>query len=66
LFHDLVGKSLPTLFFDPGMDEEKFFYTLSELIISEKNINKWVFKLKYERFSRGLGFLETDSIKILK
>lgn len=40
---------------------------LTSTILQHKNVNKWVFKLGNDaKFSRGLAFFETDSLKILK
>lgn len=50
-----------------GTDQGKFYLELTKAILTNKTTNKWVFKIGgTARFSRGLAFLETDSLKILK
>jgi hypothetical protein len=34
--------------------------------VSNKDSDKWVLKLPNSTFSRGLAYLETDSLKIIK
>lgn len=51
----------------PATEENYLLRTFTESVLTLKNVNKWVFKLgTTSRFSRGLAFLETNSLKILK
>lgn len=55
------------MIFEAGTEERQLYRKLTETILSFKGVNKWVFKIgTTARFSRGLAFLETDSLKILK
>ena len=52
---------------EPNQPENIFLDQLTRMIFAHKTYNKWVLKLKGAgRFSRGMAFLETDSLKILK
>lgn len=49
-----------------GMNERDFFRELVRTILSHKQLGRWVLKLPDSTFSRGLAFLETESLKIIK
>jgi hypothetical protein len=48
------------------MNECDFFRELVRTILSHKQFTKWILKLPDSTFSRGLAFLETESLKIIK
>lgn len=48
------------------MNERDFFRELVRTILTYKQFSRWVLKLPDSTFSRGLAFLETDSLKIIK
>lgn len=56
----------PTSVCIEDMNEFDFFRELVRLILSNKLCNKWILKLPDSTFSRGLAFLETESLKIIK
>lgn len=48
------------------MNERDFFREMVRTVLSCKQFSKWVLKLPDSTFSRGLAFLETESLKIIK
>lgn len=49
-----------------NVNERDFYQELTKVIISQKQYGSWVLKLPDSTFSRGLAFLETESLKIIK
>jgi hypothetical protein len=53
--------------FPPKSQEIALYHQFALLILENRDVKKWVLKIAISaRFSRGLAFLETTSLKILK